>query len=72
MLFFQQDSTTAHTPKASMDDMKEVFVDIVISSGLWQAHSSNLKPIWFHLWKSVKQNVSRSKPHTIVEMKEKI
>jgi hypothetical protein len=45
MLFFKQDSTTAHKPKASMDDMKEVFADKIISSGLWQAHSSNQKPI---------------------------
>jgi hypothetical protein len=47
--WFQQDSTTAHTACMSMHVLSDVFMDRIISSGIWPARSPNLNPCDFFL-----------------------
>jgi hypothetical protein len=43
--------------------------DRIISSGLWSADTSDLNPFDFYLWGTIKQEMYRSDPHTIEELK---
>jgi hypothetical protein len=46
---FQQDSATAHTAHISMQALSHVFVDRIISSGVWPARSPELNSCDFFL-----------------------
>jgi hypothetical protein len=39
---FQQDSTTAHMAHISLEALRELFSDLIISHGLWPPHSPDL------------------------------
>jgi hypothetical protein len=70
--FFQQDSATPHTARDSMEELRQVFGDRIISRGLWPARSPYLNPCDFYLWGNLKQKVYKTNPHTIEEQKENI
>jgi hypothetical protein len=42
--WFQQDSATAYTACMSMQAFSDIFRDRNISTGIWQAHSSDINP----------------------------
>ena len=66
---FQQDGATAHTSSKSMDYIRKVFKDRLISKPLWPARSPDLNPLDFYLWGKLKGSVYRNKPSTIDELK---
>jgi inhibitor of nuclear factor kappa-B kinase subunit alpha len=70
--FFQQDSATPHTARDSIEELRQVFRDRIISRGLWPARSPDLNPCDFYLWGNLKQKVYKTNPHTIEELKENI
>jgi hypothetical protein len=55
-----------------MKELRQVFGDRIISRGLWPAHSLDLNPCDFFLWRNLKQKVYKTNPHTIEELKENI
>ena len=55
--WFQQDSATAHTAEESMNKIREVFEDRVISAGVWPSRSPDLTVCDFYLWGNLKGKV---------------
>lgn len=70
--YFQQDSATAHTAHNSLNDIKEVFEDRIISQGLWPPRSPDLTVCDFYLWGTLKNRVYRNNPHSVDELKNSI
>ena len=74
-IWFQQDGATAHTARKSMDCLKEIFGDRVISlrgNVGWPARSPDLSPCDFFLWGYLKAKVYEHRPTTIPALKEAI
>ena len=70
--YFQQDSATAHTAADSLDAIREVFDDRIISRGLWPSRSPDLTVCDYYLWGTLKNRVYRNNPHSIDELKDNI
>jgi hypothetical protein len=73
--WFQQDGATAHTVRASMSVLREIFAQHVISRGgdvPWSARSPDLSACDYFLWMYLKSKVFISKPRTIQELKQRI
>ena len=70
--WFQQDGATAHTARASMQALQEVFDDRIISRGLWPPRSPDLTPPDFYLWGKLKNSVYENNPRTTEELKANI
>ena len=74
-VWFQQDGATAHTAKKSMNLLKEIFGDRVISlrgKVVWPARSPDLSPCDFFLWGFLKAKVYEHRPTTIPALKQAI
>jgi hypothetical protein len=74
-VWFQQDGATAHTARASMSVLREMFPQHVISRGgdvLWPARSPDLSACDYFLWGYLKSKVLISKPTTIEELKQRM
>ena len=74
-VWFQQDGATAHTARASMSVLREMFPQHVISRGgdvPWPARSADLSACDYFLWRYLKSRVFISKPRTIAELKQSI
>jgi len=72
-VWFQQDGETAHTARASMSVLREMFPQHVISRGddvPWPARSPDLSACDYFLWRYLKSRVFISKPRTITELKQ--
>ena len=55
-IWFQQDSATWHTAKATLDVLGPVFEDRIISrraAVVWPPRSCNLTPLDYYLWAAV-------------------
>lgn len=73
--WFQQDGATAHTARASMEVVRELFPEKVISRFgdlNWPARSPDLTPLDFFLWGYLKSKVYVNRPNTLQELKQKI
>ncbi|BFZ07560.1 hypothetical protein BsWGS_10599 [Bradybaena similaris] len=70
--WFQQDGATAHTARASLRFLEEIFSNRIISKGIWPARSPELTPLDYYLWGFLKGNVYKTNVHTIEELKEAI
>ena len=73
--FFQQDGATPHTSNISMDCLKARFLDRVISTKSdfpWQPRSTDFNPLEFFFWGYMKEDIWKSSPTRIDEIKEKI
>jgi len=71
----QQDGATAHTTRASMSILREMFPQHVISRGCnvpWPARSPDLSSCDYFLWGYLKSRVFISKPRSIAEIKHSI
>ncbi|GFX75713.1 uncharacterized protein TNCV_3575381 [Trichonephila clavipes] len=65
-LWFQQDGTTCHTARATIDLLKDTFGDRLISRFgpvNWPPRSCDLTPLDYFLWGYVKSMVYADKPH---------
>jgi hypothetical protein len=74
-LWFQQDGATAHTARASMEVLREIFPGCLISLRgdiPWPAHSPDLSPCDFFLWGYLKAEVFKCKAQSIDELKDAI
>jgi hypothetical protein len=60
--WFQQDSATPHTSRMSMQALSGVFGDIIISSDIWPARSSDHNPSDFFFWGCLMDKVYSSNP----------
>jgi len=75
MVWFQHDGARAHTARASMSVLREMFPQHVISRGddvPWPARSPDLAACDCFLWGYLKSSVFISKPRTIAELKQSI
>ncbi len=69
----QQDGTTCHTTKVSMELLKRSFGSRLISQNsafAWPLHLPDLSPYDYFLWGYLKSWVYMSKPHTLTQLKE--
>ena len=56
-IWFQQDSATCHTVKATLDVLRPVFENRIISRRadvVWSPRSCDLIPLDYYLWDAVK------------------
>ncbi|GFS81932.1 putative DD41D transposase [Trichonephila clavipes] len=74
-LWFQQEGTTCHTARATIDLLKDTFGDRLISRfGLvnWPPRSCDLTPLDLFLWVYVKSLVYAYKPQTLDHLEDNI
>ena len=74
-IWFQQDGTTYHTAEATLDLLRPVFEDRIISCGadvVWPPRSCDLAPLDYYLWGAVKDKCYVDKPETIDALKDNI
>jgi hypothetical protein len=62
--WFQQDSATAHSALNSLQALSYIFVDTIISSGIWPARSPDLNLCLcnFFFWGNLKDKVYNCNP----------
>ncbi|GFX16038.1 uncharacterized protein TNCV_4702971 [Trichonephila clavipes] len=74
-LWFQQDGATFHTPRATIDLLKDTFGDRLISRFgpvNWPPRSCDLTPLDYFLWGYVKSLVYADKPQTLDHLEDNI
>lgn len=74
-MWFQQDGATAHTARATMELLREMFGDRIISRNSafsWPPRSPDLTAPDFFLWGYLKGKVYVNKPETIQHLKQNI
>ncbi|GFV98122.1 thyroid receptor-interacting protein 11 [Trichonephila clavipes] len=74
-LWFQQDSATCHTARATIDLLKDTFGDRLISRFgpvNWPLRSCDLTPLDYFLWGYVKSLVYADKPQTLDHLEDNI
>ncbi|GFW06065.1 transposable element Tc3 transposase [Trichonephila clavipes] len=74
-LWFQQDGTTCHTARATIDLLKDTFGDRLISRFgpvNWPPRSCDLTPLDYFLWGYIKSLVYADKPQTLDHLEENI
>ncbi|GFY27088.1 putative transposable element [Trichonephila clavipes] len=74
-LRFQQDGTTCHTARATIDLLKDTFGDRLISRFgpvNWPPRSCDLTPLDYFLWGYVKSLVYADKPQTLDHLEDNI
>ena len=74
-MWFQKDGATAHTARATLTLLQQLFDERIISKGSqfpWPPRSPDLSAPDFFLWGYLKERVYRNKPATIEILKENI
>ena len=74
-IWFQQDGATYHTAEASLDVLRPVFEDRIISRRadvVWSPRSCDLTSLNYYLWGAVKDKCYADKPETIDALKDNI
>ena len=74
-IWFQQDGVTCHTAEATLDVLRSVFEDCIISRRadvVWPPRSCDLTPLGYYLWRIVKDKCYTDKPETIDALKDNI
>ncbi|GFS48590.1 uncharacterized protein TNCV_310031 [Trichonephila clavipes] len=74
-LWFQQDGATCHTARATIDLLKDMFGDRLISRFgpvNWPPRSCDLTPLDYFLWGYVKSLVYADKPQTLDHLEDNI
>ena len=74
-IWFQQDSATCHTAKATLDVLRPVFEDRIVSRRadvVWLPRSCDLTPLDYYLWGAVKDLCYADKPETMDALKDNI
>ena len=73
--WFQQDDATSHTTVATLDVLRPVFEDRILSRRadvIWPPWSCDLIPLDYYLWGAVKDKYYADKPETIDALKDNI
>ena len=74
-MWFQQDGATPHTANNSLQLLRELFGDRLISlrtTHEWAPHSPDLSPPDFWFWGAAKAEVYANKPSTLTELKQNV
>ena len=74
-IWFQQNGATCHTAEATLDVLRPVFEDRIISHRadvVWLPRSCDLTPLDYYLWGAVKDKSYAGKPETIEALKDNI
>ncbi len=74
-IWFQQDGATCHTVHVSIDLLRTVFEDRIISrnaNAIWPPRSCDLMPLDYYFWSAVKDKCYADKPATIDALKNNI
>ena len=74
-IWFQQDGATCHTAEATLDVLRPVFEDRIISHRadlVWPPRSSDLTQLDYYLWGTVKDKCYADKTDTIDTLKDNI
>ena len=74
-IWFQQNGATCHTAEATLDVLRPVFKDCIISrraNVAWPPRSCDLTPLDYYLWGGVKDKCYADKPETIDALKDTI
>ena len=74
-IWFQQAGAMCHTAKATLDVLRPVFEDRIISrraAVVWKPRSCNLTPLNYYLWGAVKDKCYADKSETIDALKDNI
>ena len=74
-IWFQQDGATFHTAEATLDVLRHVFEDRIISRTadvVWPPRSCDLTPLDYYLWGAIKDKCYADKPETIDALKDNI
>ena len=72
---FQQDGATCHTAEATLNILRPVFEDRIISRWadvVWLSRNCDLTPLDYYLWSAVKDKCYVDKPETIDTLKDNI
>lgn len=70
--YYQQDGATCHTSNRSMNRIRAVFGNRLISKPLWPARSPDLTPNDFYLWGALKNKVYNNHPTTLTDLETNI
>ena len=71
-IWFHHDGTTCHTAEATLDVLRPIFEDCIISRRgdvVWPHRSCDLTPLDYYLWGAVKDKCYADKPETIDALK---
>ena len=74
-IWFQQDGATCHTAETTLDVLRPIFEDRIISRRddvVWLPRDCDLKPLEYYLWGAVKDKCGADKPRTIDALKDNI
>ena len=74
-IWFPDDGTMCHTAEATLDVLRPVFEDRIISRRgdvVWTLRSCDLTPLDYYLWSTVKDKCYADKPETIDALKDNI
>ena len=74
-IWFQQDGVTCHTAESTLDILRPVFEDRLISRRahvVWTPRSCDLTPLDYYLWGAVEDKCYADKPDTIDALKDNI
>ena len=74
-IWSQQNGATCHTAEATLDGLRPVFEDRIISSRaaiVWPPRSYDLTSLDYYLWGTVKDKCYADKPETINALKNNI
>ena len=74
-IWFQQESATCHTAEGTLDVLRSVFEERIISrraDAVWPSRSCDLTPLDYYLWGAVKDKCYADKPETIEALKDNI
>ena len=74
-IWFRQDGSTCRTAEATLDVLRPVFKDCIISRRadvVWPRRSCDLTPYDYYLWGAVKDKRYDDKPETIDTLKDNI
>ena len=67
-IWLQQDGAMCHTPEATLDVLRPVFEDCIISRSVdvfWPPRNCDLTPLDYYLWGAVKDKYYADKPETL-------
>ena len=74
-IWFQPDGATCHTPQVTLDVLRPVFEDSIISRKadvIWPSRSCDWIPLDYYLWGTVKDKCYADKPEIIDALKDNI
>ena len=74
-IWFQQNGASCHTAEATLDVLRSVFEDRIISRGadvVWPPWNCDLTPLDCYLWGAVEDKCYADKPKTIDALKDNI